>query len=128
MVDMLEKRLGNFIATAFLAFLVFGISVWILRFIYNEAFLPILSGLQGLNIKESGSWSLVNVSVLLLFFLLAIGFLYMIAVANKAERTSKNLEEDRVKVAQELKEIGKTATKLRQAQEDFEKIKNRHRS
>ena len=124
----MEKRLGNFIATAFLAFLVFGISVWILRFIYNEAFLPILSGLQELNIKESGSWSMVNVLVLLLLFLMIIGFIYLATAINKAKRTSKNLEGDRVKLGQALKEVEGTAEKLQKAQEDFERIQNLHRN
>lgn len=125
-MDMVEKRLGNFLATVLVALVAFGVSVWILRFIYNDAFLPILSVLQEINNGEAGGWSIANTLFLLLFFSLVIGFIYLASVVNKAKRTYKDLQRDRAATTKALEEATEQAKQLQKAQEEFEKMRNRY--
>ena len=143
LIETMEKRLGDFITTGFVALVVFGISVWVLRFIVNEAVRPLISGLWEINFKEAGFWSVANVLFIIFFFLMVIGGIYLTITISKARRTSKKLQEDQSKLidgfvdlkkaekqlesrAKEVQRISddtlESAKKLREAQDDFERI------
>ena len=92
LIEAMEKKLGDFITTGFVALVVFGISIWVLRFIINEAVRPLISGLWEINVKEAGFWSTANVLFVVVFFLMVIGGIYLAITISKARRASKKLD------------------------------------
>lgn len=79
LIDMIEKQLGNLVTNIFIAFILFGITAWLGAHIINDAFLPLLSGLEKMNLKETGFWKTVHALTILFLFSCGVALLYFLS-------------------------------------------------
>ena len=112
LIDMIEKRLGNFATNAFIAFVLFVVVAWLGAYIINDAFLPLLSGLGKISSKETDLWKIVHLLILSFLSLCGIGFLYV-------------LSRNRSVTSEKLKEIRKILDTQKSWMKEFEDSKKK---
>ena len=120
LMEAMEKKLGDFITTGFVALVVLGISIWILRFIVNEALLPLISGLGEINVQEASFWSIANVLFVVFLFLMVIGGIYLAITISKARKASKKLQKDQLKTTEQISTLASAFSNLKEAEKQLE--------
>lgn len=124
LIDTMEKQLGNFATTAFIAFFFFVIVAWGFKFVFSDVFLPLLSGLEGINITEINSWSVLHAFIIFLLFLCVCGLFYVLINAGSiARKKSGELREMGDTLRDWMKQFEDRRKKLNEIQEMWEGLK-----
>ena len=128
LMDAIRKEFGNFIATVFLAFLVFAVVIWILVFVIEDAALPFYSFLQELDIKEV-SFKRVVRAILVIYLIATVFLLIKVKIRFRGTRVLIETMEDKHKKVEELlDELVKEKEALEEERKKFEEEKSKYKN